>query len=104
MVVSVAYLPKVYIHHYFHGLIVIQENSRIKAKILKTEGLGKKKIHIYETYKNTVMLHGPHIYVILSDMEKATMCVYPKSDHALTHWKCVLQCCAKCTGVNIPDQ
>ena len=26
--------------------------------MLKTEGLGKQKIQIYETYKNTVMPHG----------------------------------------------
>ena len=32
------------------------------------------------------------------------MYAYPQSDNALTHWKCVLQCCAKCTSVNIPDQ
>ena len=30
--------------------------------MLKTEDLGKKKICIYETYKNTVIPHGCHIY------------------------------------------
>ena len=30
--------------------------------MIKTEGLGKKLIHIYETYKNTVIPHGRHIY------------------------------------------
>ena len=37
-------------------------------------------------------------------MEKSTMYAYLQSDNALTHWKCVLQFCAKCTSVNIPDQ
>ena len=50
------------------------------------------------------MPHGSHIYAKEYDMAKATMCACSQSDHALPHWKCVLQCCAKCTGINIPDQ
>ena len=38
------------------------KNSRISARMLKSEGMGKKKICIYETYKNTVMPLGRHIY------------------------------------------
>ena len=37
-------------------------------------------------------------------LQKEKMCQYPQSDHALRHWKCVMQCCAKCPSVNIPDQ
>ena len=37
-------------------------------------------------------------------MAKATMYEYPQSDHALPHWKCVMQCCAKCPCVDLPDQ
>ena len=44
MVVNVAYLPKVCIRHYHHGVIFIRKNSRISEKILKTEVLGKNKI------------------------------------------------------------
>ena len=44
VVANVAYLPKLYIHNYYHGVIVIRKNSRISAKMLKTEGLGKNKI------------------------------------------------------------
>ena len=72
--------------------------------MLKTQGLGQKKICIYETYKNTVMPHGRHIDAKDSDMAKATMFVYPQSDHALPHWKFVMQCCAKCPSINTPDQ
>ena len=104
MVVNVAYLPKLCILHYYHGVIVIKKNSRISSKILKTEGLGKKKIFICETYKNKVMPHGCHIYAKAYDMTKATMCAYPQSDHVLPHWKCVMICCAKCPSINIPDQ
>ena len=32
------------------------------------------------------------------------MYVYPQSDHALPHWKCVLRCYAKCPSINLPDQ
>ena len=32
------------------------------------------------------------------------MCEYPHSDHELPHWKCVLRCCEKFPGINIPDQ
>ena len=53
--------------------------------MLKTEGLGEKQIHIYETYNNTVMPHGRHIYAKAYDMEKSTMCAYPNSDNTLTH-------------------
>ena len=50
------------------------------------------------------MSHGRHIYSKSSDMSRVTMCVYTHSDHALPHWKCVLQCCAKCPCVNISYQ
>ena len=48
--------------------------------------------------------HERHIYAKVSDMEKAKMCAYPQSDHALPHRKCVLRCCEKCTCINLPDQ
>ena len=44
---------------------------------------GEKSHNIYETYKNTVMPHGHHIYAKASDMEKETICEYLQSDHAL---------------------
>ena len=50
------------------------------------------------------MPHGFHIYAKASDMAKATMCAYPKSDNALPHWNCVLQYCAKFPCVSIPDK
>ena len=43
VVANVAYLPKVCINHYLHGVIVILKKSRISAKMLKTEDLGKKQ-------------------------------------------------------------
>ena len=64
----------------------------------------EKENNIYETYKHTVMLHGHRIYSKVSDMAKATMYAYTQSDHELPQCKCVLQFCAKCSCVNIPDQ
>ena len=46
---------------------------------------GEKSHHIYETYKNTVMPHGRHIYSKAYDMARAAMCTYPQSDHVLPH-------------------
>ena len=37
-------------------------------------------------------------------MANAKMFTYPHSDHALPHWKCVLQCCDECTCINLTDQ
>ena len=48
--------------------------------------------------------HRRHIYYKESDISQATICAYPKSDHALPHWKCVLRCCYDCPCINIPDQ
>ena len=65
---------------------------------------GEKTNHIYETYKNTVMPNGRHIYAKAYDMAKAKMCANSHSDHALPHWKCVLIWCAQYPSINIPDQ
>ena len=37
-------------------------------------------------------------------MEKAKICTYPQSDHALIHWEFILQCCAEYPNINLPDQ
>ena len=44
--------------------------------MIKTEGLGKNQMRIYEIYKNKVMIHGHHVYAKAYDMAKATMCAY----------------------------
>ena len=80
--------------------------KKLKDKIQNSQGrrYGEKSYHIYETYKNTVMPHGRHIYAKASDMSKATMCIYPQSDHALPHCKYVFRYCSECPYINIPDQ
>ena len=50
------------------------------------------------------MPHGRHIYAKSSGIAKATLCVYRQSDHALSHWKCVLRCCVQCSSINLPEQ
>ena len=64
----------------------------------------EKEYHIHETYKNTVIPNGRHIYAKASGMEKATMCTYTQSNNALSHLGCVLRCCAECSYINIPGQ
>ena len=80
------------------------KNIKDKIRNDQIRRYGEKSHHIYTTYKNTVMPHGRHIYAKSYDIEKATMCTYPQSGHAIPHWKYVLRCCAKCPCVNIPDQ
>ena len=50
------------------------------------------------------MPRGRHIYAKASNMENATMCTYPQSDHALPHWKCVMRWCSEFPYINIPYQ
>ena len=50
------------------------------------------------------MPHGRHINAKAYDTEKATMCAYSQSYHALPNCKCVLLCCAKCPIITITDQ
>ena len=80
--------------------------KKLKNKRQNDQGRrsGEKEHHIYETYINTVITHGRHIYAKASDTENATMCTYTHPDHALPQWKCVLRCCAECPYINIPDQ
>ena len=72
--------------------------------MLKTEGLGKKKIE----YMKHIKIQSCHMGVIfmpkVSDTSNAKMCAYSKSDLELPHWKCVMRCCAKCPSNNLPDQ
>ena len=44
------------------------KKPRIKAKILKTEGLGKKKIAYMKNIEKKLMPHGCHIYAKANDM------------------------------------
>ena len=77
---------------------------KYKSQNAQSRRSGEKANQIYTTYKNTVMPHGSHIYATASDMVNATMCTYPKSEHALPHWKYVLRCCADCPCINISDK
>ena len=59
---------------------------------------------LFETYKNSVMPHGRHIYATASDMSMAAMSSYTPSQHALPHWKYVLHCCANFPCIDLPYQ
>ena len=62
VVVNVSYLPKLFIHRYYHGVIVIFKNSRISAKMLKTERLGGKQI----SYMKHIKIRSCHMGVIFT--------------------------------------
>ena len=79
------------------------KTQRSNPKFSKQKFWGKKN-YIYETYTNTAIPHGHHSYAKASHVAKAKMCAYPQSDHAVPQWKFVLQCCAKCPSINLPDQ
>ena len=50
------------------------------------------------------MPYGHHSYIKAYDIAKATLCAYTQWDHVSPHWKCVLQCCAECPSINLPEQ
>ena len=80
------------------------KNLKDQSQNSQNRSSGEKENIIYETYINTVMPHGRHIYAKVSDMAKATICAYPQSYYALPHWKFVLRCCSYCPCINIPVQ
>ena len=80
------------------------EKIKYKSQNAQSRRSSEKVHHVYETYKNTVMPHDNHIYTKAYDMEKAKMCTYPQSDHALPRCKYALRCCDECPYINLPDQ
>ena len=50
------------------------------------------------------MPHGHHIYQKTHDTSMAKMCTYPPYQHALPHWKCVLNFCENCPRISITSQ
>ena len=57
----------------------------------------------FETYKDSVILHGRYIYATAYNMAMMTMCAYQPSQHAFQYWKCVLLCFANSLHIDIPD-
>ena len=79
-----------------HSSLLSWRDRYLKKLIYQSENAQSRNSneephHIYETYKNTLMPHGRNIYAKKSDMENATMCTYPQSNHAIPHWKCILR-------------
>ena len=104
VIVNRVYILEVYIHHYYHGVIFIWKKLKDKSQNDQNRSSEGKSNRIYEIYINKAIPHGRHIYTKAYDIEKAKMCVYPQSDHVLPHWKCVMRCCSKCSGINLTGQ
>ena len=49
------------------------------------------------------MPHENNMFPIASGIAMETMCAYLSSNYALTHWKCVLRCCAKYPHMDLPS-
>ena len=62
VVVSVAYLPKARIHHYYHGMIVFWKKLEYQSCNAQNRKSGKTTNHSFDTYKNNTMLHGNNIF------------------------------------------
>ena len=54
---------------------------------------------IYNTYKNTVILHICHINKTAADIAIDAMFDFPSYQHDIPHWKCVLPCCSKSPSI-----
>ena len=59
---------------------------------------------LFETYKDSLILHGHHIYQTSPDMAISIMCDYPPSYNLLMHWKCVLCCCSNLPHIDLSGQ
>ena len=76
MGVSVVYLPKSCIHHYYHGVSFF---GKLKDQSCNAQNRRSGEIVscLFETYKNYVMPHGNHMFQTESDMARAKMCAHP---------------------------
>ena len=72
---------------YLRNFDVISQNAQNRRS-------GENYNLLFETYQNSVIQHGHHIYATVADMAIVTMCAYPQILCALTHLKCVLHCCS----------
>ena len=66
---------------------------KYKSKNTHNRRSGELASCIYETYKNYIMMHGSHIYIIAADMAMYKICDLPPDKHDTPQWKCVLPCC-----------
>ena len=49
--------------------------------------------HIYDSYKNSVISHGCHIYIPSEEMAIAILCCLPSDKHGMSKSKYLLCCC-----------
>ena len=104
MVANVAYLLKVYIHHYCHGKIIIKKTQGSQPKFSKQKVWGKSKF----TYMKHIKIQSCHMGVIFMPKHmtwKRQHCMHTHSQIIIHHTVNVyLRCCAKCPSINITDQ
>ena len=64
----------------------------------------EKDNHLFDTYKNSAMPNGHHVYQKAYAMDMDTMCAYPPYQHEFPHWKCVLRCYSNLPWIYLPGQ
>ena len=48
---------------------------------------------LFDIYKDSIMPHVKHMCPTAYEIVMEKMCAYKSSNYALTHWKCVYNCC-----------
>ena len=72
---SVLYLPKAYICHYYHDVSVFLtfKDQSCNAKTRRSDEMDNS---LFDTYKKYVIPHGKHMFQTAYDMAMSTMCAY----------------------------
>ena len=102
MGVSVAYMPKSYIHQYYHDVCFFWKIKDHSCNAQNRRS-GENPNHLFETYKNSVIPHGKNVFQTAPGMVMIKLCVYPSSNYALPNHKCVLRCCAQYQRIDLPS-
>ena len=81
VVVSAEYMLRARIHHFYNRVKVFEQ---LKYQSLHTKYRISCEMdnHLFETYKNSFVPHGEHIFKTYYDIYMATMCAYPSSKYA----------------------
>ena len=84
VVANVAYLTKIYIHRYYHVVIIILNSLKISSKMLKTEGLGEKQI-AYMKHIKIQSFHMGFIFTPNHMTRQRQQCVHTHSQIMCYH-------------------
>ena len=58
---------------------------------------------LFDTYKNSIMPHGTHMFQTASYMVMEKMCAYPSSNYSLPYLTFVLHFFVECPRIDLPS-